>query len=400
MELKIIKTKKQHEESLAEVERLIDLNPEQGSPEDERLSLLALLVEEYEKEHFVFQLPDPIEAIKYRMEGQGLSQSDLVPYIGSRSKVSEVLSGKRSLTKQMIRALADHLDIPLDVLIKESSKTIDGDNEKIDWQKFPLKEMVKRGWIKATTAEIKDNAEGLVRDFIGQLGADLSAAAYFKRTYHERSGKKMNEYALLAWTIRVLTVAQKDVSVKKYKENTLNEEFLKDLAQLSRFDKGPLLAKEFLAKAGIALVIEPHLTTTKLDGAALLSKDGNPIIGLTLRYDRTDNFWFILFHELVHVWKHLFKNKADFFDDLDVLSKEPLEKETDLISSDILIPMHLFQSSNAYKLCALEEIEKFAKNLKINPAIVAGQIRHKLKNYKILSSLVGHKQVQKLFKNK
>ena len=119
MEPKIIKSEEEYEGSLTEVERLIALDPEQGTPEADRLELLSTLVESYEKEHFPVDIPDPISAIRFRMEEQGLKQQDLVPYIGSKSRVSEILSGKRSLTLPMIRALNTGLGIPLNVLVDE-----------------------------------------------------------------------------------------------------------------------------------------------------------------------------------------------------------------------------------------------------------------------------------------
>ena len=108
-----------HHHFLAEVERLVALDPAPNTPEGDRLELLATLVENYEKEHFPIEKPTPIEAILVRMEEQGLKQKDLVPYIGSESRVSEILNGKRGLTLQMIRALSQGLGIPLEVLMNE-----------------------------------------------------------------------------------------------------------------------------------------------------------------------------------------------------------------------------------------------------------------------------------------
>jgi HTH-type transcriptional regulator/antitoxin HigA len=99
----------------------------------------------------------------------------------------------------------------------------------------------------------------------------------------------------------------------------LSASFLRDLAQLSWFEKGPLLAIEFLEKHGIAIIIEPSLKGTRIDGAALKDIDGQPIIGLSLRYDRLDNFWFTLLHEVAHIWKHV-HNEETFLDDLDASS--------------------------------------------------------------------------------
>lgn len=115
----IIKTDEQYEEALAVVEELMDLDPEPGTGDADKLELLILLISNYEKEHFPMDMPDPIEAIKFRMEQQQLSQKDLIPFIGSRSRVSEVLNRKRPLTLKMIRHLYKGLGIPAEVLIQE-----------------------------------------------------------------------------------------------------------------------------------------------------------------------------------------------------------------------------------------------------------------------------------------
>jgi HTH-type transcriptional regulator/antitoxin HigA len=106
---------------LARIEVLMDAEPE--SPEEEELELLALLVETYEEEHYPIDLPDPVEAIKFRMDQEGLEPKDLISYIGSQSKVSEVLNYKRSLSLSMIRNLQEGLGIPAEVLIQKPSPT-------------------------------------------------------------------------------------------------------------------------------------------------------------------------------------------------------------------------------------------------------------------------------------
>jgi HTH-type transcriptional regulator/antitoxin HigA len=117
----IIKTDEQYEDALVSVEELMELEPEPGTENADRLELLILLISNYEKEHFPMEMPDPIEAVKFRMEQQQLFQKDLIPYIGSRSRVSEVLNRKRPLTLKMIRALHKGLDIPAEVLIREAA---------------------------------------------------------------------------------------------------------------------------------------------------------------------------------------------------------------------------------------------------------------------------------------
>src|SRR5579864_5879193 len=110
MEIKPIRTKTDYRAALKEIETL--MSAQAGTAEGERLDVLATLVEAYEKKHYRFDLPDPVEAIKFRMEQSGLAPKDLVPMIGQINRVYEVLGRKRSLTLQMIRRLHRDLGIP------------------------------------------------------------------------------------------------------------------------------------------------------------------------------------------------------------------------------------------------------------------------------------------------
>lgn len=116
IKIKILKTEKEYDASLERIEALMDAPP--GSAEEEELELLAILVEKYEQEHYPIELPDPVEAIKFRMEQEGLTRKDMIKYLGSQSKVSEVLNYKRPLSLTMIRALNVGLNIPAEVLIQ------------------------------------------------------------------------------------------------------------------------------------------------------------------------------------------------------------------------------------------------------------------------------------------
>lgn len=119
MEPRIIKTDEQHRQFRAEVERLAVLDPEPESHEGLRLELCSKLVEDYEKARFAFAKPDPVAAIIFRMEQQGLRQKDIAPLLGGKNRASEVLSRKRRLTKAMISALYAKLHIPLELLVRE-----------------------------------------------------------------------------------------------------------------------------------------------------------------------------------------------------------------------------------------------------------------------------------------
>jgi HTH-type transcriptional regulator/antitoxin HigA len=116
MKLKPIKTKKDYQEALDRLEKIFDAKP--GTSEGDELEVLSMLIEKYESEKYPIDFPDPIEAIKFRMEQLGFTQNDLAEIVGLRSRASEILSKKRRLTLDMIRNLHDRLHIPTDVLIQ------------------------------------------------------------------------------------------------------------------------------------------------------------------------------------------------------------------------------------------------------------------------------------------
>ena len=117
-ELKPIRTEADYDAALAEVERL--WGAKSGTPEGDRLDVLATLIEVYEEKHHPMDPPDPIEAIRFRMEQQGLTRRDLEPMIGPRNRVADVLNRKRGLSIDMIRQLHDQLGISAEVLIRPS----------------------------------------------------------------------------------------------------------------------------------------------------------------------------------------------------------------------------------------------------------------------------------------
>ena len=109
----------EHAKALATLDGLLDVEPQPGTPEADELQLLALVIEAYEKARWPIGLPDSVDAIRFCMDRQGLTRRDLEPCIGSRARVSEVLSGKRTLSMRMIRALRAGLDVPLEALVQE-----------------------------------------------------------------------------------------------------------------------------------------------------------------------------------------------------------------------------------------------------------------------------------------
>jgi HTH-type transcriptional regulator/antitoxin HigA len=116
MTLRPIKNNKDYQAAMQRLEKLFDARP--GSAEGDELEVLGILIDNYEKKHYAIDLPDPVEAIKFRMEQLGYSQSDLAEVVGLKSRASEILNRKRKLTLEMIRNLHKTLNIPTDVLIQ------------------------------------------------------------------------------------------------------------------------------------------------------------------------------------------------------------------------------------------------------------------------------------------
>lgn len=116
MEIKPIKTEKDYNQALERLEEIFDAKA--GSAEGDELEVLGILIDQYENENFPIGLPDPIEAIKFRMEQLGYNQNDLANIVGLKSRASEILNRKRKLSLEMIRQLHERLHIPTDVLIQ------------------------------------------------------------------------------------------------------------------------------------------------------------------------------------------------------------------------------------------------------------------------------------------
>ena len=169
---------------------------------------------------------------------------------------------------------------------------------------------------------------------------------------------------------------------------------------LSVFAEGPSLAREFIEQHGIAVVLEKHLPKTYLDGAALLRDDGVPVIGLTLRYDKLDNFWFTLLHELVHVMLHLSADCEAIFDDLSTTSSaDAIEKEADSIAGNVLIPNAIWKKAKVRKSLEPRDALDLAQSVNRHPSIIVGRLQKEADDYSLLARSVGigRNELRKLF---
>ena len=399
-QVKVIKTQRDYDAAIVRLSALMDEDMTPGSSKEAELELVALVIESYERSKVEPVVLDPIEAILFRIDQLGLKKVDLVPYMGSLPKVSEVLARKRPLNLAMIRKLHQGLGIPADVLLAQTEDAVDL-NEALsyDTAKFPFKEMYARGYFKGFSGslrEAKDKTEELIRKFMYGFNLQPIHQARLRAPMHQCGSRLMDEYALLTWHVAVLKKARQLKLKSAYVKGSLTEERLRELAHLSRFEQGPRLAQEFLADMGIALVFEEHFSKTYLDGAAMF--DGHlPVVALTLRHDRLDNFWFALLHELVHVQRHLGPENLFIADNLEdkVHQQTTEEREADEGARDLLIPQAVWLASGLADEPTMEATMALADKLRIHPTIVAGRVRYEADNWRLLSSIMA--DVRRLF---
>ena len=341
----------------------------------------------------------PRDLIRARIAG-GLSQRDLADLLGlkeqqvQRYEATQYSSASLRRLKEVATALG--LEVPAtNELVGDETRS--GAPSEPDWSLFPVAEMYRRGWFAGFEGSLdaaRRSADSLVREFLEGAFSRPTLALHRK---HIRAGSALDENSLLVWEARVLTLASQMNLEVTYVPGSIDEAWVRKLVELSRFDDGPRRAQAALAEVGIPLVVEPHLPGTHLDGAALL-RGGSPVIGLTLRYDRVDNFWFVLMHELFHVLRHLRKGKlTSTFDDLEAPSSDAIEAEADALAGEALIPSAQWEQALARYVRSPESVDQFAAQIGVSPAIVAGRIRHEANNYVILSGLVGTGRVRGLF---
>ncbi|HTU09408.1 MAG TPA: ImmA/IrrE family metallo-endopeptidase [Allosphingosinicella sp.] len=381
--LRPIRSEADYAASLARIEDIIDALP--GTAEADELEILATLVERYEEALFPIEAPTPLAAIRFRMEQQELTPRHLEPYIGSRARVSEVLSGTRPLSIDMIRALHQHLGIPAEVLLGTD-----------DLEDRPPPELSKPATKVLTQLKLMKPAESLSA-FLSRVCGESPALAMLRKTRTARTNAKTDLAALQAWCAGAMLRSHEIALTGQFDPARFNDQAIGALVRLSVEAHGPRLARERLASLGVPLVILPHLPGTHLDGAAMRRSDGVPIIALTLRRDRIDNFWFTLAHECVHISRHLGDAATVIFDDLEISSSEQIEQEADAAAAEALIPASLWASFPEGTFSSNADIAELARRAGVHPAIVAGRWQMRNRDFRKFSKLLGHGKVRPEF---
>ncbi len=336
---------------------------------------------------------------------QGLSQKELGERLGMKEQQIQRYEQEKYCTANLLRCaeVADALGIDLNAQLEIRQPDLfnfSGSEERedriiFDTAKLPMKEIKKRGWLEdirfLNSGDRSDH--DLASIFIRQASRGTQMLALHKQQI--RAGSQQDQYALLAWKARVLWKARRLNII--HHRSALDISVVRKLAELSEHTDGPQRAVALLRERGVAVVFEEHLQKTHLDGASMLLDDAVPVIGMTLRADRLDSFWFVLLHECAHILLHADRGLRDgFFDDESAPPMAEIEQEADEYARNALISSEIWQNSFVRFTSSKEQLIQFANIHKVGVAVVAGRIRRERNDYRLFSDLVGQGSVKKL----
>ncbi|WP_429933578.1 helix-turn-helix domain-containing protein [Agrobacterium vitis] len=323
---------------------------------------------------------------------KGYSQKDLARRLGVKEQQVQRYEADRysSISLKNYTRVAALLGVQLHATIRENPSFRGLDAVIADVSRDDIRKILKHGRARGWFAE--DMSEGQLRQYIAENRIEFGSPSLL------RTGLNVTDHSedvlLHAWRARVSALAREILSREALSFDPLDINWLSELVRLSSYADGPVRARDMLRQKGILLVAEPQIPGLAIDGAAFL-EGSVPVIGMAIRKDTVDNFWFTLLHEIGHSVLHYRTGLATgFFDQLETVSTDEQEAEANSFASNILIPEEKWRRSTARIANSSEVVEKFAKELGIHPAIVFGRIRKERNNYALFSNKIGANTVR------
>ncbi len=328
------------------------------------------------------------------------SQKDLARRLGLKEQAIQRYEAERyrSISLANLLRIARALSVRFSAEIRDSSQqswipSFDEVPAPAQVQKV-LKHAREHGWIQASDSSNDGGLSQLTRYIAEHVEVHGTPSLL-------RTGLNVvdhsEDWTLLSWKAQITRMAKDVIGREKPQYRPLDLSWLMDLVRLSRLDDGPFRSVKLLLQHGIVLIVERHIPGMSVDGAAFLVDD-IPVIGMTLRRDCLDNFWFTLMHEVAHVILHYRTGLASgFFDDVETLHVDDMEAEANAFASSLLIPEEVWSRSPARITKSAEPIERLATQLGISPAIIFGRVRMERKNYALFSDKIGRNKVRKHF---
>lgn len=339
---------------------------------------------------------------------QGLSQRELGERLGMKEQQIQRYEQDRYLTANVTRcaAIADalgvelhaHFDVRQPDLFEQfiTHQKQNGRTIAFDPTRLPIREMKRRGWFNQNgfmEAETDQSDQDIAARFIRE--ASRGSQMHSLHMQHIRAGSEQDEHALMAWKAQVLWKARR-LDMVPHNRPSLDMATVRQLAELSEQIDGPQSAVTLLRERGVAVVFEEHLPRTHLDGAAMLLDDALPVIGMTLRLNRLDSFWFVLLHECAHILLHADRGlRNGFFDEEGAPAREAVETEADEYARNALISSEIWKGSLVRFTSSTAQVVQFAKKNRVGVPVVAGRIRRERNDYTLFSDLVGQGEAKK-----
>lgn len=336
----------------------------------------------------------PGEFLREELEARDWSQQELADILDRPPRlISELITGKRAVTPETAKGLADAFGtspnywMNLESQYQLSKVKVPNDNVARKarlYGKFPVREMLRRGWVRAS-----DNVEVLEQRLleffnIQSMDAVPQLCHSAKKTHAMEDTSRLQ----LAWLFRVRAMASLQL-VPAYSEAKLIAA-LKKLKTLTLSPEEVRQAPRILAEAGVRLVFAEPLAGSKMDGACFWLANDKPVIGMTLRFDRIDNFWFVLRHETEHVLREDGKATNEAVIDTDVgESKDELpecERRANAAGADFCVSTAELENfiARAQPYFSEEKVLRFALRIKVHPGLVVGQLQRRLGRHDFL----------------
>lgn len=336
----------------------------------------------------------PGEFLREELEAREWSQQELADILDRPPRlISELIAGKRAITPETARGLSDAFGTSAEYWMSLESQyqlsKVRVANDHVArkarlYSKFPVREMLRRGWVRAS-----ENLEVLEQRFceffaISNMDAEPALGHSAKKTHATMDATPLQ----LAWLFRVRAMAVQQ-KVPPYSKEKL-------LVAVERL-KTLILAPEetrhvprLLAESGVRLVFVESMAGSKLDGACFWLEDDKPIIGMTLRYDRIDNFWFVLRHEIEHVLREDGKTEHGAVIDTDVGDDKgdlpEREVRANEAGAEFCVPMDQLENfiARVQPYFSEQKVLLFAQRINVHPGLVVGQLQRKLDRHDFL----------------
>lgn len=336
----------------------------------------------------------PGEFLREELEAREWTQQELADILGRPPRlISELISAKRTITPETARGLADAFGTSAEFWMNlesqyQLSKVKTADNQVARkarlYSKFPVREMLRRGWIQAS-----ENIDVFEQRFCGffnikNVDAEPELTHYAKKTHEAATVTPLQ----LAWLFRVRSMAAQQI-IPSYSAPKLRSA-VDRLATLLMAPEEVRHVPRILSGSGVRLVFVEPMAGSKLDGACFWLDDEKPVIGMTLRFDRIDNFWFVLRHEIEHVLREDGKGGEGPIVDNDVGSPETsiseCEKLANAAGAEFCVPAHQMENfiARVQPYFSEKKVLAFAQRIQVHPGLVVGQLQHHLNRHDFL----------------